>query len=115
MSSKRDKQSVHLRLDLGGGKSIGPGKTRLLELIDETGSISAAGRGLKMSYRRAWLLTDELNQMFRQPVVKAKIGGGGGGGAVLTATGAEVIRLYRKMERRAAGATEIDALTALLG
>ena len=56
------KTSLHLRLDFGDERSIGPGKIRLLELINETGSISAAGRALAMSYRQAWLLIDELNR-----------------------------------------------------
>ena len=66
------KTSLHLRLDFGAERSIGPGKVRLLELINETGSISAAGRALAMSYRQAWLLVDELNRMFREPVVIAR-------------------------------------------
>ena len=95
------KTSLHLRLDFGGERSIGPGKIRLLELINETGSISAAGRALAMSYRQAWLLIDELNHMFREPVVVAQTGGGGGGGAAVTETGNDIVRLYREMERRA--------------
>src|SRR5260221_13041610 len=74
------KTSLHLRLDFGDERSIGPGKIRLLELINETGSISAAGRALAMSYRQAWLLVDQLNRMFCEPVVAAQTGGGGGGG-----------------------------------
>jgi len=116
MPRPRAKTSLHLRLDFGGERSLGPGKVRLLELVDETGSISAAGRALKMSYRQAWLLIDELNRMFRQPLVSSQIGGGGGGGAAVTRTGASVIRLYRDMERRANGAssTDIRTLTRLL-
>jgi molybdate transport system regulatory protein len=111
------KTSLHLRLDFGGGRSLGPGKIRLLELIDETGSISAAGRALEMSYRQAWLLVDELNRMFAEPVVVAQTGGGGGGGTSVTETGNAVIRLYRDMERRACGASsaEATALSRLLG
>jgi molybdate transport system regulatory protein len=111
MSRPRAKTSLHLRLDFGGERSLGPGKVRLLELIDETGSISAAGRALKMSYRQAWLLIDELNRMFREPLVAAQIGGGGGGGAALTKAGANVIRHYRAMERRAHGASSTDIRT----
>jgi molybdate transport system regulatory protein len=102
------KATLHLRVDFGGERSIGPGKIRLLELINETGSISAAGRALAMSYRQAWLLVDELNRMFRAPVVVAQTGGGGGGGAALTDTGSSVVRLYREMERRSYGVTTPD-------
>ena len=113
MPRPRTKTSLHLRLDFSGERSLGPGKVRLLELIDETGSISAAGRALKMSYRQAWLLIDELNRMFREPLVASQIGGGGGGGggAALTKAGANVIRLYRDMERRATGASSTDIRT----
>jgi molybdate transport system regulatory protein len=111
-----EKASLHLRIDFGGERSIGPGKVRLLELISETGSISAAGRALAMSYRQAWLLIDELNHMFRAPVVIAQTGGGGGGGAVVTDTGNDIVRLYREMERRARGAStpEMRSLSRLL-
>ena len=110
------KTSLHLRVDFGGERSIGPGKIRLLELINETGSISAAGRALAMSYRQAWLLVDELNHMFREPVVTAQTGGGGGGGAMVTETGNDIVRLYREMERRAYGAStpEMRSLSRLL-
>jgi molybdate transport system regulatory protein len=111
-----DKTSLHLRIDFGGERSIGPGKIRLLELVNQTGSISAAGRALAMSYRQAWLLIDEMNHMFREPVVTAQTGGGGGGGAVVTETGNDIVRLYREMERRAYGAStpEIRSLARLL-
>jgi len=107
-AASRKKTSLHLRIDFGGGRSIGPGKIRLLELINETGSISAAGRALEMSYRQAWLLVDELNQMFSEPVVNAQTGGGGGGGTVVTEAGNTVVRLYRDMEQRAYGASTSD-------
>lgn len=111
------KTSLHLRLDFGGGRSLGPGKIRLLELIGETGSISAAGRALEMSYRQAWLLVDELNHMFAEPVIVAQTGGGGGGGTVVTKAGRDVVRLYRDMERRAyqASGAELRTLSRLLG
>src|SRR3546814_8512037 len=65
---------LSLRIDFDGADSIGRGKIRLLELLDETGSIAAAGRAMNMSYRRAWLLIDALNRSFRQPVVATKLG-----------------------------------------
>ena len=89
---------LSLRVDFNATTRLGPGKVRLLELVGETGSISAAGRAMGMSYRRAWLLIDTLNQYFRQPVVEAQHGGRRGGGATLTALSARVVRSYRDME-----------------
>lgn len=89
---------VSLRLGFGGNQALGPGKIRLLETIAETGSISAAGRAMAMSYRRAWMLVDELNHMFTEPLVEARPGGMNGGGTSLTPTGADVVRRYRAIE-----------------
>lgn len=89
---------VFLRLGFADERALGPGKVRLLELIRETGSISAAGRAMKMSYRRAWMLVDELNHMFREPLVEAQPGGAHGGGARLTGAGSDVARCYREIE-----------------
>ncbi|MBS0539748.1 MAG: LysR family transcriptional regulator [Proteobacteria bacterium] len=116
MARARVTPSLHLRLDFGDKRSLGPGKVRLLELVKETGSISAAGRALEMSYRQAWLLIDELNSTFAEPLVAAQVGGGGGGGARLTKAGADVIRLYRAFERsaNAAASGSIRALVKML-
>jgi molybdate transport system regulatory protein len=105
-----------LRIDFGDDRAIGPGKIRLLELIAAEGSISAAGRAMGMSYRRAWLLVDSLNHYFREPVVAAQIGGARGGGAALTSLGHAVVQHYRALERAAesAGANHMGALTAAL-
>lgn len=105
-----------LRVDFDQDRAIGPGKIKLLELIDALGSISAAGRHMDMSYRRAWLLVDDLNQSFRQPVVTSQVGGAHGGGAALTELGCAVVRHYRAIEAaaQAAGAPHIGALAASL-
>jgi len=95
-----------IRLELGAGARIGPGKIRLLELIAETGSISAAGRQMGMSYRRAWRLVDSLNRMFAEPVLAARPGGAGGGGAQVTPFGLRLIAVYREIETRATAATD---------
>lgn len=98
---------LFLRLDLTAADQLGPGKVRLLELIDSEGSISAAGRAMRMSYRRAWLLVEALNTMFRDPLVECATGGRRGGGAALTSLGRRVVREYRDIEhvasRQAAG------------
>lgn len=92
---------LFLRLDLTSRIRLGPGKIRLLEAITREGSISAAGRTLKMSYRRAWLLIDELNSSFREPLVATRLGGTGGGKASVTPLGRTVIGAYRAMEKDA--------------
>lgn len=90
-----------LRIKVGEEVAIGPGKVAILEAIGETGSISAAGRKLGMSYRRAWLLVDQMNRYFKDPVVQTTNGGAQGGGSALSTTGVEVIRLYRTIEQQA--------------
>jgi molybdate transport system regulatory protein len=107
---------VVIRLDLATQARVGPGKVALLEQIGATGSISAAGRALGMSYRRAWLLVEELNRMFKEPVVSAHPGGAGGGGAVLTAFGERLVAGYRSIEAetQAAAAARLAGLAAEL-
>src|ERR1700726_3151107 len=95
-----------LRVDFGTDRAIGPGKVLLREAIRDTGSISQAGRSLGMSYRRAWLLVDDMNRCFREPVVTAQPGGSQGGGAALTAFGESVIDKYRLIEMQATAAAK---------
>ena len=103
-----------LRVDLGEDRAIGPGKIRLLEAVRDTGSITKAGAALGMSYRRAWLLVDDMNNCFREPVIAAQVGGSHGGGAVLTPFGAKLIDQYRAIEAEAHSATaaRLDELEA---
>lgn len=97
-----------LRLQLKHGVAIGPGKATLLEKLRDTGSISAAGRALGMSYRRAWLLVESMNESFAGPLVESRSGGAGGGGARLTALGEEVLARYRAMEVKARAAIDSE-------
>ena len=92
---------TRIRILLGSAFAIGPGKADLLQAIEQTGSISAAARSLGMSYRRAWLLIDTMNQCFREPVVDTATGGKGGGGAQITPFGKTALRAYRAMEASA--------------
>ena len=97
---------THVRVMLEDEIALGPGKTDLLEAIRDTGSISAGGKQLGMSYRRAWLLVDAMNRCFKAPLVTTSAGGVAGGGARLTATGADVLQRYRALEKAVAAATE---------
>jgi molybdate transport system regulatory protein len=105
-----------LRILLGSDIAIGPGKADLLEAIGRTGSISAAAREMEMSYRRAWLLVDTMNQCFKGPLIEAVKGGSGGGGAQITALGLDVLARYRAMELKAAASvsTEMREFSRLL-
>ncbi len=105
-----------LRIKRGDVIAIGPGKVGLLEAIARTGSISAAGRELGMSYRRAWLLVDEINRSLTSPAVLTASGGARGGGTSLTATGEELVRRYRAVEdiALAAAAAELQRLNRLV-
>jgi molybdate transport system regulatory protein len=96
--SKKLKLELKPRLMLGDVIAMGPGKADLLELVDETGSISAAAKRMSMSYRRAWMLVDAMNNAFKEPLVEASIGGTGGGGARVTENGRQILAAYRRMQ-----------------
>jgi molybdate transport system regulatory protein len=108
--------TLNVRIDFGRERALGPGKVRLIELIAELGSISAAGRAMGMSYRRAWLLVASLNAAFREPLVVRRAGGSGGGGATVTKQGLDVVKRYRRIEQRAraAGIRDLGALATAL-
>lgn len=91
---------LKVMLFCGEVTAIGPGKADLLDAIDREGSISAAGRAMGMSYRRAWSLVDTMNRCWTEPVVKTAVGGGVGGGASLTPFGKAVLKAYRELEAR---------------
>lgn len=97
-----------IRIDLDNGVRLGPGKAQLLELIAEHGSIRAAGASIGMSYRRAWLLGDEINRMFKEPSIFTRHGGKSGGGAGLTEFGQELLSRYRRMEKVSREAMRAD-------
>ena len=107
---------LRLRLLFADHAMLGPGKADLLQAIAATGSIAAAGRQMGMSYKRAWTLVEQMNAAFKEPLVTPARGGTAGGGARLTAAGAQVVALYRRLMDRIAetGAAEIAALQDML-
>jgi len=105
-----DKPELRVKVRVGGG-AIGPGKIRLLELIDESGSISSAARHCGMDYRRAQYLLETLSDAMETTLVKTSIGGASGGGAELTADGRALIAAFHALQNSVRRAAIEDLLT----
>lgn len=106
MNDEENLPRFRIRVVFGPERMIGPGKAELLERIHSTGSIAAAGREMRMSYKRAWQLVETLNTMFREPLVESVRGGVKGGGAHITPAGQAVLEEYRALEAKARRAGE---------
>jgi molybdate transport system regulatory protein len=117
-ATRRPAPVARFRLRVMSGEviSIGPGKIALLEAIDQTRSITAAAKAMGMSYRRAWMLVDQVNASLATPAVASTTGGERGGSSALTEVGTELVALYRRIEARAAkaAASDIERLLKLL-
>ena len=115
-AGKRPQVRFRLRVTSGDAIAVGPGKIALLEAIRKTHSLIAAAKSIDMSYRRAWILVDELNASLKEPAVRSLKGGEHGGGSELTAVGESLVGIYRSIEAQAATAcaADIRALLKLL-
>ena len=89
-------------LEWQGESLLGRGRLELLERIAQQGSISAAARAMKVSYRAAWTWIDEMNRAAGEPLVETATGGKGGGGASLTHLGRSLLEAARLLKRRLA-------------
>jgi molybdate transport system regulatory protein len=108
---------LSIRIDFEpSGSALGPGMAQLLERISELGSIRRAAASMGMSYRKAWLLIQEMQKTFDSPVVTAETGGVAGGGTRLTELGSSLLKIYRDVESRAADAAkaDLDTLAAMI-
>lgn len=115
-ASKSSRSRPQIRIMFRKAIAMGPGKADLLKAIAETGSISAAARQMDMSYRRAWLLVDTMNQCFRTPLVETATGGSRGGGARVTEFGMDILERYQRMEAKATAsvARELEDFAGLM-
>jgi len=108
-SKQNNTPSPRVRILIGAATALGPGKVGLLEAIHHHGSISKAAREMGMSYRRAWLLVDTMNNCFADDLVITSTGGKGGGGALVTDVGLDVVQRYQDMEKKAAQSVRAEA------
>jgi molybdate transport system regulatory protein len=108
------KVTCQVRIMVGKGLGMGPGKAAMLRAIQATRSINAAGKQFGMSYRRAWLLVEEMNSLFASPLVTARRGGKGGGGAEITALGVKVLEEYENLMEAVTRSAEFRSLSRLL-
>ncbi len=99
---------LFIRVDFSAAHAMGPGMASLLDRIQAEGSIRAAATSMNMSYRKAWLLIQTMQEIFGDDVVTTSTGGTAGGGAALTPLGRKLLALYRRIERRAARAAASD-------
>jgi molybdate transport system regulatory protein len=95
MSTLRIKGNIWI--ENNKGQVMGPGKKELLEAIQNTGSIKSASKAMKMSYRHAWEMTNNMNLIYAKPLIEKIAGGSNGGGTRLTKEGEELIAIYEKL------------------
>lgn len=99
---KSVKTAVKFRIWLykNEAKILGKGRVELLEHIAQTGSITNAAKQMKMSYRQAWQMVQDMNQNASTPLVEKKLGGKEGGGARLTSAGVKAIKEFHNLEKK---------------
>jgi molybdate transport system regulatory protein len=100
MQNKKYNIEVRVWIEETNGPFLGIGKVWLLENIQKTGSITNAAKEMKMAYRQAWQLVEEMNQRAESPLVEKLLGGKGGGGAKLTEAGENAIITFYEIENR---------------
>lgn len=114
MPNKKYKIAVKIWIDEVDGPFLGIGKIWLLENIKKTGSITNAAKEMKMAYRQAWQLVEEMNQRAESPLVEKVLGGKGGGGTKLTDAGERAIQTFYEIEKRIKAFAEKEAQNLIL-
>ena len=85
-------------LETEGGYLFGQGAFDLLQAIQASGSLSAAVKTLKMSYRYAWGIIKQIEKNIGKPVLNTYKGGKAGGGSDLTPMGRELLATYSRFK-----------------
>ena len=84
------------------GHFLGNGRIELLENIKKTGSITKGAESMKMSYRQAWQMVQDINARAKEPYVEKILGGKGGGGARITSAGENAIKVFHEIDDKIA-------------
>lgn len=79
-----------------GENFLGSGRIELLDRIEKTGSMYAAAKEMKMSYKAAWERVNSMNELADEPLITRTVGGKGGGGTVLTPYAHKLIATFRR-------------------
>lgn len=85
---------------------FGDGKWRLLQAIENTGSLSEASESLNISYRKAWGDLKKAQECLNKPLVEKHRGGIQGGQSALTEQGKKWLKAYTRFRNDIEKATE---------
>ena len=89
----------HIWFQTASGLRIGEGRAKLLEEIENSGSISEAARKLEIPYRRAWGMIKDMNTNAKESLVIKEVGGKDGGRSILTEEGKRIVALFKKINK----------------
>ena len=93
---KKMKPKTNIWLEKDGKVVLSLWRVRLLEAVEETGSISGAASQMSISYRRAWDKIHECEERLGEKLVDTQTGGEGGGGSRLTPVAKDYIERFHK-------------------
>ncbi|HZJ76390.1 MAG TPA: LysR family transcriptional regulator [Oscillospiraceae bacterium] len=74
---------------------FGPGVVQIMELVQNTGSLSQAYRTMNLSPSKGWRIIRNTERELGFPLFETTIGGKDGGGARLTKKGEDLLNRYR--------------------
>ncbi len=106
MNRPANKMIGRFGVDTGFGSFLGDTRIRLLEQVEQHGSISQAAKAVPLSYKAAWDAIDAMNNLAPEPLVVRTTGGRHGGGSALTEYGKRLIAFYRALEAEYQGAVD---------
>ncbi|MBU0639757.1 MAG: LysR family transcriptional regulator [Planctomycetes bacterium] len=98
---------------VGGQHAFGTGLARLLENVDELGTLREAAAASRMSYRHAWDLIKTADKHWGKPLLVTQPGGAGGGRSELSSEGRHLLETYQRVNAEVATCADRCAAAAL--